>query len=41
VYNIKNKINCGRYPIIYPLMMTLIGAHVDGKANVAPIEDWS
>lgn len=33
----ENKINCGKYPLIYPLPIALIGAKVDGKANVAPI----
>lgn len=33
----ENKINCGSYPLIYPLPIALIGANVDGKANVAPI----
>lgn len=33
----KNKIDCGKYPLIYPLPIALIGICVDGKANAAPI----
>jgi flavin reductase (DIM6/NTAB) family NADH-FMN oxidoreductase RutF len=32
-----NKIDCGKYPLIYPLPIALISANVDGKANTAPI----
>lgn len=32
-----NKIDCGKYPLIYPLPIALIGARVNEKANVAPI----
>lgn len=33
----KNKIDCGKYPLIYPLPIALIGSCVEGKANAAPI----